>query len=309
MIPDTALNSQKSQKTSLSRRLAKGVLSLLPANAPSRIYNTAINVPIARDILGAAVRSMIPEKIEAHGCTLFLDRQDIAVSGSLALSGFESFETSVFAQALEPGMTVLDIGAHIGYYALLAATKVGPNGRVIAYEPEPSNFALLSKNISVNNLKNVTPVNAAAADKAGTREFFIEKYNKGHHSFGKTGTAARSIKVRTEIPDDTLKAKGIQKIDVIKIDIEGAEPIALRGLANTIAENPDILIFTEFYPRSMTRLGESPDAFLKGFTAHGFRIWVIDETHKKLRPIKDVGAFMKDFPRGETFVNLLISRK
>ena len=332
MIADKDSNSQKA---GIAKRALKKAVSLLPDGAPSKIYNAALKIPIARDILGKVVRSSIPEKIEANGCTIYLDQEDMAVSGALALKGFESYETDLFRQALKPGMQVLDIGAHIGYYTLLAAKAVGPSGHVYAFEPEPRNNALLRKNVAANSLKNVSIVDVAASDKAGTHDFYLEKYNKGHHSFGKNSATAEKITVRTNTvdnvlgslsPDGMLQTHGVityegmvqpleamrsydkPRVDVVKIDVEGAEPLAFKGMKETIARNPNMTVFAEVYPKCLQNLGTTPQAYLEMLTSFGFKLWVIDEDQERVEPIKDIAQFVASIPAGEGFRNIVAAK-
>lgn len=302
MISDAAQNSQKPG-------LLKKAVSLLPDGAPSKIYNAALRVPVARDILGAIVRSAIPESIQANGCTIYLDREDIAVSGALALKGFESYETELFEQALRPGMTVLDVGAHIGYYTLIAARKVGPTGRVIAFEPEPRNNALLRKNVAANKLSNVVILDVAASDSAGSHDLFLEKYNKGHHSFGRGSASAERITVKTDTIDHALERFGSPAIDLMKIDIEGAEPIALRGMKETIARSPAMTIFAEAYPKCLERLGTPAAEYLRQLTTLGFKLWEINEIAQNVAPIADIARFVASIPSGEGFKNIIAEKK
>ncbi|HEX7724163.1 MAG TPA: FkbM family methyltransferase [Candidatus Paceibacterota bacterium] len=301
-------NSDSNSHNPIHRALKK-LIQVLPSGAPRKIYHTALKVPIARDVLGNIVRSTIPEKVATNGITLYLDREDIAVSGSLALAGFESYETDLFKQALKPGMKVLDVGAHIGYYSLLAAKAVGPTGRVISFEPEPRNNALLTKNVAANNFKNVMIVDVAASDTVGTHDFYLEKYNKGHHSFGKGSPTAEKITVTTDSIDNVLKRAGDPVIDVMKIDIEGAEPIAFRGMQDTIARSPNLTIFAEIYPSAITRLGGNALTFLEQLTSYGFKLWVINEEKQIVEPIRNLAAFTASIPGGENFKNIIAAKE
>ncbi len=305
MIADNAGNNQKSGLGSM----AKKALSILPKSAPSKIYNAARKIPIARDILGAAVKRMVPEKITTPDGIIYLDPSDMAVSGALALGKFEPFETGVFRSLVKPGMNVVDIGAHIGYYSLIAAKQVGPAGKVFSFEPEPKNFNLLSKNARANGSKNIMTLNTALSDTSGTRELYLEKYNKGHHSFAKNPHSKEVITVKTETLDEALKQFGSAKIDVLKIDVEGAEPVVLRGMKETIRQSPNMIIFTEVYPRSMAKMGESAEAYLSELASLGFSLSVIDEEAEAVTPIGDIREFIASFPRGESFKNILAKKQ
>jgi FkbM family methyltransferase len=302
MIPNPETNGHNK---GLIASTTKKLVDLLPPSAPGKIYNAALKIPIARDIMGIYIRSLIPEKITTRDGTIFLDRTDVAVSGALALGGFESYEANVFRDAIKPGMNIVDIGAHIGYYALLSAKQTGPLGKVFAYEPEPGNFNLLQKNATANQLSNIIPLNTALSDTSGSRELFLEKYNKGHHSFARNKNTIQTISVPTQTLDDSLKGLGSPRIDIIKIDVEGAEPIVLRGMRETIRNNPGIRIFTEVYPRSMAKLGESAQSYLKELTTLGFSLSVINEDTKSIFPVGDIQTFIASFPKGESFKNIL----
>ncbi len=289
------------------KNILSKIIGLLPHGAPAFIYNSTLRVPVLRDILGAIVRRSIPEKVETNGSTIFLDREDIAVSGSIALKGFESFETGLFLAALRPGMKVADIGAHIGYYSLLASRTVGQAGRVFSFEPEPRNRSFLEKNVAVNGSRNVTIIAAAASDAVGEHDLYIQKYNKGHHSFGRDGVTTGKITVKTTTLDEALHAYSDPALDIIKIDIEGAEPIALRGMQKTIARSPNLVIFSEVYPRCMNKLGESAVAYLSQLRSLGFSLSVIDDEEELVKPIENIKDFVQSIPKN-AFRNIIARR-
>src|SRR5207244_1887591 len=116
------------------------------------------------------------------------------------------------------------------YYTVIFGTRTGQAGKVFAFEPEKNNYLILQKNIKENRLKNVMLINKALSDSAGTRKLFLEDDNRGHHSFAnhKTKNKERTVLVETDTLDNALKKFGSPQIDILKIDIEGAEPIALR---------------------------------------------------------------------------------
>jgi FkbM family methyltransferase len=142
---------------------------------------------------------------------------------------------------LDKGMNFLDVGAHIGKYAIRAAVMVGDNGTVIAVEPDKRNFELLVKNIALNNLRNCMPLRIAAYSSNGEITLFRGPSCAEHsisEDFGKG-----SYKVRARVLDDVLKELGIARVDLIKIDVEGAELEVLRGLEETLRkESPRLII-------------------------------------------------------------------
>jgi FkbM family methyltransferase len=132
------------------------------------------------------------------------------------------------------GEVLLDIGAHIGKYALGMARIVGENGIVLAIEPNPANYQALRKNIQLNNLKNVIALNLAAWDTDCTLELFTG-HLAGHHST-KINWKLGANEVKARAMDNVLNENEVKKMDWIKIDVEGAEWEVLRGLRETIDE-------------------------------------------------------------------------
>src|SRR5207245_2930011 len=95
---------------------------------------------------------------------------------------WEKDVTAYLMKLIESGMVVVDIGANVGYYTLLAAEKVGSHGKVLAFEPEPSRYALLEKNVRANDLKNVIPVQKAVSNKTGAARLYLDpRHNSGDH--------------------------------------------------------------------------------------------------------------------------------
>lgn len=151
---------------------------------------------------------------------------------------YEPEQTLLFEKHLKPGGTLFDVGAHAGYYTLVASGLLGPEGRVIAFEPEPGNLKHLRRHVELNDCANVTIIASAVGEKEGTARF---EYGTG------TGTGRVSCAGALEVPLTTLdlhrdKAAGAC---ALKIDVEGGEAAVLRGgLALLKAEKPVIFLST-----------------------------------------------------------------
>jgi len=217
---------------------------------------------------------------------------------------YERMTTNLFTKLVTEGMIVIDIGANIGYYTLLAAKAVGNNGRVFCFEPEPSNYALLLKNIKENNHGNVTPVKKAVTNTTGVVKLFISK-EPGQHSIASDNLHQRAISVDSTTLDDFFVGKEYP-IHAIKMDIEGAELATFQGMRNIIAKNPQLVIFTEFNPRCLMMAGASPTEYFQMLINYGFKIHAIDEQKQSLEPA-ELGHIMKRCKGIET-VNLLCQR-
>ncbi|MGH8164650.1 MAG: FkbM family methyltransferase, partial [Rhodanobacteraceae bacterium] len=133
-------------------------------------------------------------EVTVHGFPFFLDPLD-----SLELSifrSYEPFETSLLTSELRPGMTVVDVGANIGYYTLLFSKLAGDKGRVYAFEPEPQNFALLERNLTRNHRANVTIFNEAASDQSGHSFLYLSTVNHGDHQAYPSGESRRKVEMK-----------------------------------------------------------------------------------------------------------------
>jgi FkbM family methyltransferase len=269
------------------------------------IYRTILKPAPLRWLANQVLLLLIPKTITIPEGTLSLNPNDPVISGALALGVYETFEMELFRDILTEGMTVLDIGANIGIYSVIAAKHVGQTGKVLACEPEPVNFSILKHNIEQNGFTNVVAYDRAIADKEGTMELHLSKTNKGHHSLvgGDSNDFSSFISVPVITGDMLLAEAHIEKIDVMKIDIEGAEPLALAGLEKTL-ELFDLTLFFEFSPKTIQDSGFEPEHLLVSLNEKGFEIYEIQEHKKKLSRIEDAHTFAKHFS-GAQYANLL----
>ena len=205
------------------------------------------------------------------------------------INAWEPYTTELFQNALKPGCTVLDIGAHHGYFSLLAARCVGPEGTIYAFEPAPENFEILKKNIELNHLTNVIPVNKAISDKSTTLPFYFRQQT------GVTGslfTAHQPGEMAIDVECVTIvEYLGGKSVDVVKMDIEGGEPSALEGMKKTLSRSKDVVLFVEINPDCLLQAGETPEKLLAQLDDAGFKCQDIDEEGKTLRPIDAAVGF------------------
>ena len=162
----------------------------------------------------------------------------------------EIYFQDIYSQKLlKSGMNIIDVGAHIGVYTVLAAEKVGKDGKVIAIEPEQKNYKQLVENIKLNNFQNVIPINIALADYNGSGKLYLSSFSDGHSLiFNEDKNLYLNVPIKTI--DRLLEELDISKIHLIKIDAEGAEIPILKGAEKTLKTNPNIklIIATEHYP-------------------------------------------------------------
>lgn len=184
--------------------------------------------------------------------------------------GMYEAETAAWVQAsVHAGDTFLDVGANAGYFTLIGALKASPVGRVVAFEPLPVNVQVLEDQVRLNNLQNVTVVGMAVSDVIGDAVFTQEATNANSHlSAVPMGHAAakplHAITVQTTTLDAFVESRGL-KPAAIKIDVEGAEMLVLRGAARTLERlRPLCLVSTHSVP-----LKQACGAYLEGL---GYRV-------------------------------------
>jgi FkbM family methyltransferase len=150
---------------------------------------------------------------------------------------FETCEQGLVSNYLKPGMTVLDIGAHQGFYTLLASSKVGSRGSVVAFEPSPREMRRLHINLILNRCHNVSTVKKALNDTAADADFYVCRgVETGCNSLYPPVVAERTekIRIKTTTLDAYLNDASLDRVDFIKIDVEGAELSVLRGAVETL---------------------------------------------------------------------------
>jgi len=246
-----------------------------------------------------------PKSVMVQGHRMWLDDQDTLELATHEI--YEPLETALFKKEIKSGQTVLDIGANIGYYTLIAAKLVGPRGRVYAFEPDPDNFSLLKKNFESNGYANVIPVNLAVSDTTKTARLFLNKTNKGDHRLYDSQDNRSSISVQTIKLDDFFK-KLDKKINFIKMDIQGSEAGALEGLKLLIRKNPGVKLITEFWPYGINRAGYSPLRYLRTLKKIGFKLWEISEKEKTMLPAQPENILKRCTPQNRDYTNLFCKK-
>jgi len=223
------------------------------------------------------------EYIKIDGQKLYLDKED-----SLLLStrkdSYDKFEIECLKQIIKKGDIVVDLGANIGYYTLILAQLVGELGHVYAFEPEPSNFELLSKNVKENNHNHVTLVQKAVSDKNSKINLYVSKRNFASHRIFDGEDKRESIEIDVITLDEYFK--NFEKpIKFIKMDVEGAEGATLLGASKIIKNSKNLVIMMEYFPKWIKKFGDIPEEILKSLIEKQFKLFNINQENKKLEPI------------------------
>ena len=203
---------------------------------------------------------------------MYVDTRDVGVASHLMLDGYwEMWNTEAIVELVQPGMTVLDIGAHCGYFTVLMADLVGPAGRVLAFEPNPPIATLLRRSVAINGYEPRTQVHQLAlGDAQGLATLMVpDGEPKNAHLVPGSAYLQGSLAVPVERAD---AIPGALDADFIKIDAEGAEEAIWRGLSGVLEQPRALTVLLEFTPGRYKDAG----AFLDEILRHGFSLGVVD---------------------------------
>jgi FkbM family methyltransferase len=230
--------------------------------------------------------------VELDDFRIYVRGNDLYIGAPIARGvAYEDHVAQQVRRNLKPGDVFVDVGANIGYFSLLAASIVGVGGKVIAFEPNVANCELLKLSIKQNEFEQIEVYNNAVAEcdqdfilevegsngwlvpleAANSTPFYIsEKYDNSSEHIQRFLTKAVTL-------DNVLE--DVPRIDLIKIDIEGAEPRALQGM-NGILQKHRPVLFTEFYPAMLqTVSGVTPEAYLDKLREIGYDIFIIESDY------------------------------
>jgi len=192
---------------------------------------------------------------------------------------YEPAKTQLVRALVRPGDTVIDLGANWGYFTLAAAHWTGPSGRVVAFEPDPRLFQLLQGNVALNALPAVTPVQAAVGERRGSGLFL--GYEEGAENRGVTrraadGTAPHAFRTDVVALDEWCRGAHVDHVRLVKVDVEGDEHRALRGMAEGLGRAAYDYVLLECHPDALREQHVTFEAMLGPLTSSGYALHVID---------------------------------
>jgi FkbM family methyltransferase len=266
----------------------------------------------ANDALSSFFRRMHPAYVDVYGSRIYLDPED---SLGLSMGLHEPDELALVRDELHPGDIFVDVGANIGYYTVIAARLVGASGKVYAFEPAPEVLRYLRRNVSRNDLRNVTIVPKALADRSGEGELYLSDFNKGDHRiynpqssptyreggpvYDQHTRAAprRSLPIALTTLDEVLADE--RRPMFFKLDVQGAEGAVLRGAQKILRRPGSVAILTEFWPAGLRLFGDDPRAVLDVIRRAGFgRLQYLDERKHAWRTV-EFAVFEKLYTKRE----------
>lgn len=211
-----------------------------------------------------------------RGQKMFIDFED-GVEQSIFLGKFEDLVSDAFMKLVSKGAVVLDIGAHSGYYTLLSASSVGSSGSVHAFEPVLYEYEKLKANIAVNGFDNVLPNNIAIWASVGQLPLYLAsgKYSGRTSIISRLDAKEEVFLAKTTTIDTYVSENRLKSVDLIKLDIEGAEPYALRGGTETLSNyKPDIIC--EIVPSLLRASGSSAEELMRFMRSLSYKAFMIE---------------------------------
>jgi FkbM family methyltransferase len=231
------------------------------------------------------------ERCTVGGVELYCDAADGAVTPGLRSGVYEPHLTRVFERYCRPGMTVLDVGANLGYYSLLASRLVGSSGRVIALEPNSENCRLLLSSLRLNAITNVELLPVAADVASGWAYYSTHVGSNGGLIDGDDLLAHPGVVVPTFRLDDLVSSR----VDFLKMDVEGAEGRVVRG-ATRVIERDRPIVTTELKDEMLTRVSQmSVREYLGYFESIGYRPTLLDKADGAEKPYPSVDAMVAEW--------------
>jgi FkbM family methyltransferase len=271
----------------LARRVARIEETL--SGISSAVANMAQTFKGAvQDLLGSRVAYLGDHRALTYlrsGQKLYVDTRSVDIGSHLLLDGlWEANYVKAFCGLLKPGDVVLDVGANHGVYALLAAQRIGPHGRVHAFEPARNLFQLICASVSVNGLDKIVAVERLAVADAARETTLVShpRWSGGAHLAAASEIAPRRQRFGEEESEvvncvalDEHFGNTLTKIDAVKMDIEGAEGLALKGMTKLIDRSPHVKIMMEFCPAMLARYACDATFVIGFFRTRAFMCWTI----------------------------------
>lgn len=216
----------------------------------------------------------------ADGRLMRVRSRDVLQRRLFWFGAYERSTTELFRSLLAPGTTALDLGANVGYFTLLAAAGVGPEGTVVAFEPVRENADLLAENLALNGFGNVVVERSAVTDGEGEVRLFLHRREVNSGMASVLGEPESAVERRTvaacSLDSYRGRDRSLARVSLVKMDIQGGEGKALDGMVGMLREDAPALIW-ELNPPALDRGGDSPGRLLELLESAGYRSFLIGE--------------------------------
>lgn len=218
---------------------------------------------------------------------IYFLKDDNYVGNIIASTGnYEAYETSIILDNIKKGDIVVDIGANIGFHTMLFANKIGPQGKVYAFEPDPVSYKILQKNVKANHFNNVIAKPLAISNKKVELNLYKSKNNYGDNRVYDSDIPTAKIKIQADSLDNlfyTILNKD-QKISLLKIDTQGFEPFVIDGARRIINKYKPMLFF-EYWPYGYHNSKSNGTEMLNYLKNIYKDLYLIDDNNEKIMKV------------------------
>jgi len=270
------------------------------------IYTVILRPRPLRIAVNALLRALLPRTRRVNGALIYLNPDDPVVSGALTLGVYENEEIAFFERVIEPEMVFVDVGANVGLYTALGLRRMCYLGKIICVEPDPVSASFLKQTIKSNHKGNQSPkvsfYQVALSDTSGEVMLHKNPENKGDNRIYSDPLCTDAIQVHLDTLDNLIEREAIKEINLIKIDVQGAEAKVVTGARSILQKSTNCIMMTEFWPYGLTSCESSPSAYLSMLEDIGFSLYSLDGTI--LRPVLDYQVLIESCP-GRVYCNLV----
>ena len=272
------------------------------------LYTVVCRPAPIRWVVNRLILGFLPKSVRIGRADILLNPHDPVVSGALAMGVYEKEEISLFSRTIQPGMTVVDVGANLGAYSSVALDRLQGQGKLLAIEPAKENFLWLQKNLKKNRVLSlktkVHAVRAALSSKVGVAVLHKNPANKGDNRLYPDALLQNQEKVATVTLDALCRKHGIRSIDVLKIDVQGCESQVLEGAVKILKTSPGCRLFCEFWAEGMRKAGAGPGPFFELLGRLGFQIYQVKGS--RLMPVTAPSIIQAT--QGRKYLNIYAQR-
>ena len=276
------------------------------------IYTEVLKPRPLRKLTNAILLRIIPKKVKVEPATLYLNPNDPVLSGALTLRVYEKSEIAFFKKYCREDMVFVDIGSNVGLYSALALHTLNSDGRIIALEPHPESFTLLSKNVEVNQKERgaadapqIDIFQMAASSQSGSRTLALNPENKADNRVSDAPEEWESIPIEAKSMDNLLAEQEIEEVNFVKMDVQGYEHRIVAGFMETLRRSKRTIVLTEFWPQGMNASGGDAHTYLQDLSDLGFTLYELKERPLgHIEPLEAWDALIKRL-HGRKYTNLI----
>ncbi len=238
-------------------------------------------------IIARGTYNLLPSEywLNVHNVPFLVNIHDRGIGEYLFLRGeYALGRVAEIKEVVKQGDIVIDIGANIGYFTVLMANLVGPQGKVYAFEPDPRNFSLLQRTIKKNGFTSVIAEQKAISNKTG--EFLLYQTRSWSSNTLTPTNCVLTTKIQVITLDTFLSQE--DHIDFVKMDMDGSEPLAIQGMVQLIRRSPNLRVLAEYQPGNLKRYLSNPLDFISIAEQCGLKLVAILDSDKGRLPNLDL---------------------